>query len=206
MRKLALAALTATVAMALMATSASAATQVRDSAGNLCSQVSPAINATNANYGSTTRSYASGGCSARMNGGWTIYRSSNGSNPTSCNVAFDARIGGDGWGYAENFTYSCQGASVVQCAGDRLIAPPSYNPPFFGGTLFSSANAATDLNVELCGNSLSTNYWGATSMDITKTSSTFWYWSNQVPPSAAGPLQHFIGGTVTGTTPLTITH
>ena len=204
MRKLALAALTATVAMALMATSASAATQVRDSAGNLCSAVSPAINATNASYTSTTRSYASGGCSVRMNGGWTIYRSNNGTNPTSCDVAFDARIGGDGWGYAENFTYNCPSASVVQCTGDRFIAPPSYNPPWFSGTLFSSANAATDLNIELCGRSLSTNYWGAASMDITKTSSTFWYWTNQV--AAANPFQHFVGGTVTGNNPLTITH
>jgi len=196
MRKLALLTMTVVAALAMTAASATAATQVRNSSGTLCSPVSPAINASNVGLMSTTRNYLSGGCTVRMSGSVSIYPSYYENVRVTCNVAFDAHISGDGWGYADNYTYTnCGGWTVTPCAGDRYIAPPSYaGGPF--GTGFVYKDAATDLNTEQCavvnGGS---NRWGHSSQDIT-TSAYQWQWADQYNsadsfnPSAAHTHRH----------------
>jgi len=184
MRKLALLTTTAVAALALTATSASAATQVRDAQGNLCPAVSPAINATNAAPGSTTRNYVSGGCTLRMNStavnGHRIYVDS-APNYVDCQSQFDIHVGPDGWGYAENLGYSncVGGGQPLQCAGDRLIAPAEYVGPNSFLRVFRFADAATDLNIELCGSYAGSTRWGYASMDITYPAGGGWKWTNQ---------------------------
>jgi len=181
MRKLALLTTMVVAVLAMTAASATAATQVRTSSGTLCSPVSPAINASNVGFQSTTRNYISGGCTVRMNGSVNIHYSPYyESVKTTCNVAFDAHIGSDGWGYADNYTYTnCNGGvTATPCAGDRYIAPPSYaGGPF--GTGFVYKDAATDLNTEQCAVVAGANRWGHSSQDITIMNPNLWAWVDQ---------------------------
>jgi hypothetical protein len=175
MRKLALLTTMVIAVMAMTAASASAATQVRNSAGTLCPAVSPAINATNAGFNSTTRNYVSGGCTVHLTGATTVYPANSSSPSVNCNVAFDVHIGPDGWGYADNHVYSgCAG--VTACAGDRLIAPRSYTGPGF--TVFTYTDAATDLNMEQCGYVAGVNRFSSSSMDIATVAGA-WRWTDQ---------------------------
>jgi len=213
MRKLALLTTMVIAVLAMTAASATAATQVRNSSGVLCSQVSPAINASNALANQTSRNYTSGGCTVRMAGTYRIYRSTSSPEYTDCNVAFDAHIGGDGWGYADNYVYSnCSLSAPNACPGDRLIAPPSYASTPQGSFLFSPyKDAATDLLTEQCANFVATYQWSYASMDITTLTGGQWRWTDQYnladPRNTSGIHQHRAGLLTSAPgTALTITH
>jgi hypothetical protein len=198
MRKLALLTTLIIAAMAMTATTASAAIEVTDpDSGELCSEVSPAINAGNANLLSTTTNYSSGGCSVHLSSAeQTRIRWGANSIYSPCNVQFDAHIGPDGWGLANNFSYSCSGGTAVTaCAGSRVIAPASYNPYIYGTTLaFPFANASTDLNVAMCGiPQFVGSQWGLMSIDVTQAGATT-LWDNQQDAAGGNGFNQFHQG------------
>ncbi len=185
MRKLALLTTTVIAALAMTASSAFAATEVLDpNTGEPCEAVTPAINASNAGLLSTSRNYESGGCTLELEtyGQRINYGYSSTTHYSTCQVSFQAHVGPDGWGYADNFSYTgCSAGTFNSCAGDRLIAPRSYTgytnqfAPYYSYT-----DANTDLNIELCSNSPSygVTSWGLASMDITDAGSES-TWTNQ---------------------------
>jgi len=155
MRKLALMTTTAVAALAMVATTAQAATEVRDAAsGQLCPAVLPAINKASPPVGYGTPgvappyAYASGGCTVHLTA----------TSPTKmyqhmqmvdCSIDFDLHIGPDGWGYADRFVYRnlgyCNYPTGWTTPGSRIVMPPNVNP---NGWYFAR-DSDTDFNVEM---------------------------------------------------------
>jgi hypothetical protein len=182
MRKLAILTALAVAAMAMTATSAMAATEVRDAAtGQLCSNVSPAINKTSPpvvyrntgtpSQGTQPSPYLSGGCTTKltMTAVMTSVRQPGWSEPRQCNVSYDLHLGPDGWGYANNFVWGSSGAncSSWRTPGSRIVMPKAVTPTFGGMPLYTAADAATDLNMELWAtDALGNNHHGFLSLDV----------------------------------------
>jgi len=161
----------ALVAMALMASSASAATAVKDLSGTSCSAVSPAItDKTSAAAIFSTTNYVSGGCTVHVKtavGSWhSVGRDPYTNEINHCTSEFDAHVGPDGWGYANNFVYTCEQGPMTSASASRMIMPPEYNP----SKMFPYDNAATDLQLSMFVNQIkygfTQNYTGLVSFDI----------------------------------------
>jgi hypothetical protein len=160
----------ALLAMASLASSASATTTVKDLSGKSCSAVSPAItppaNSLVFMWGARP-TYSSGGCTVHVETYGAVHTLGKySSGPTNwCKSSFDAHVGPNGWGYANNFVYNCEFPTTA-CPRTEYIAPAEYNPE----KLFAYSNAATDLQMSFCGNvsfdGTPTSYYGAVSMDI----------------------------------------
>ena len=199
-RMLALVLGAALATMAFGAASASAATVIKDSSGNLCSEVkpSPKLGSNPFEMFTTSRNYESGGCSVHL----VSVGGNVGPWGSVCKSEFDARIGPDGWGYLDNFKYtSCEGTPAETCAGDRIVAPVEYNP----NGLFKYSNAQTDLNIILCAKQVGNTYWGFSSFDVQEIPGGQG-WANQTP-SPQGSYYYHTGVWVVNPGPgLQITH
>lgn len=179
MRKLVL--LTALVAaiMAMAATTAVAATEVRDANGQLCAPVVPAINTSNppVNYGvpgsPPPYSYVSGGCTVHMTA-LTPTKMYQHQQMVDCRINFDLHIGPDGWGYADHFVYQnanyCNYPTNWTTPGSRIVMPRNVNPNGF----YFASNANTDFNVEMYAernhpaNAVRMGFRGFVSLDVTQ--------------------------------------
>jgi hypothetical protein len=205
MRKLALTAITALAALAMTATTASAAVTVTNSAGQPCSQVSPAINKANpAAALFSTASYQSGGCTVHMSSvlnQQTIIRSSNGLYDY-CYINYDLHIGPDGWGYANNVAYSgSANCSAWQSTyNSYTVLPGDVNP----NGLFTQANADTAFNVRQNAHRSISGYNEFTSgyVSLDSTASAPLALQNQL---AINPLKSYSGGRWTGNANITVT-
>lgn len=188
MRKLALLAALVVASMAMTATTASAATVVKDSAGQLCPAVSPAIDQSNPFvYLFNPPTYQSGGCTVHMqaSGATTM-------GAQLCNINYDLHVGPDGWGYANNFQFNNCGTGWSTV--NRVVMPKGVNP--YG--LFTAANASTDFNSYWVVNRYPSTYDAYVSLDVT-TANPF-----RVVNQRAG--SSFGGGSWLGNTSLQITH
>jgi hypothetical protein len=185
MRKLALLTAAALAVMAISATTASAATEVRDAAtGQLCSNVSPAINKASPpvgyrdtgtpTYGGTQpQPYQSGGCTIRVlavSNAWTSVKEPNGT-PKLCAVRYTLHIGPDGWGYADNFVWTDYPGSNPctswRTPGSRIVMPRSVAPTIFGTPVYTAIDAATDFNMEMWArDGFGNNHHGYLSLDV----------------------------------------
>lgn len=153
MRKPTLLATLVIAAMAMTATTALAATEIRNAdTYELCPEVSPAIDKENPPtwYGHPYQEqyeYESGGC--------TVHLTQNISSPTTlvgywgaeqCRFDYVIHVGPDGWGYADNFQHAhdyC--VEHFYTPGSRILMPPDVNP----GNEFPAVDGDTDFNVEL---------------------------------------------------------
>ena len=212
MRKLALAATLAVASMAMTATTALAATQVRDAdTGQLCPPVSPTINPASPPFASTP-AYQSGGCTIHMTASDADLDRTDMAHrnklPNRCTIDYDIHVGPDGWGYANNFQYFDSG-STSPCgnwapygSGSHVLAPPSFMPG-----AWPYANASTDFNTvwtaTWTGDSVGS---GSNFLSLDVTQGNPLVIRNQKTTGTASWYNNFIRGLWYGDGGLTITH
>jgi hypothetical protein len=218
-RKLALMTTMALAAIAMTATSASAATLVKNAAGIPCPAVSPAINKASPPVaykagaplqGVRPGPYQSGGCTVHMTSQFNLGMTHNYLS-TNCAVHFDLHVASDGWGYADNFVWpsgGCPGELVSWSSpgGSRVVMPAEVRPTMGGQTLYTAYNANTDFNIEM----FAQRVYNGTTLD----QNNFVSFDLSSPTTLTGQLQtaqspfgaSFRNGTWTGSAGLIVTH
>jgi hypothetical protein len=219
-RRFAVLPLLALVVAGMMASSASAATVVKDGKTKaLCSNVVPALQPKtpeeeyNALYG--TPAYQSGGCTVHMTGeasSPSVFHFGPWNFEMPCRVDYDIHVGPEGWGYANNFQYIVVGGlhpCRARPARDSYAVVPGDSNPF---GLFTAADANTELNmypqVEInTGVEWVLTEYGPASLDISAIGCKFaWEKCTSKATNQYVGGNQFSGGKWTGDVGLQITH